>query len=92
MLKFAILAAIVAAALYGVKEERVLEDAGLLGSCEVVETAAPSEGQWLACRDGSITDAPDLTRDACVNAGARGDLAYWRCPAALVASRSADPK
>ncbi len=91
MLKLALLAAVVAAILYGVRHEHVLEDAGLLGSCDVVETAAPAEGQWLACRAGRLTEAPDLSRDACVHAGTRASLEYWRCPAALVASRSAAP-
>jgi hypothetical protein len=90
MVKLALLAAVVAAALYGVREERVLEDAGLLGSCDVVQTRAPAEGQWLACRNGRITEAPDLTRDACVRAGMRAEVEYWRCPATLIASRSAD--
>ena len=54
MVKLALLAAVVAAALYGVREERVLEEAGLLGSCDVVQTAAPADGQWLACRNGRV--------------------------------------
>lgn len=91
MVKLAVFAALVAAVLYGVKEERVLEDAGLLGTCAVVETAAV-DAQWLACRDGRITEAPDLTRDACVRAGTQAGVDYWRCPAALIASRAASAR
>lgn len=96
MIRFALVALVVAAALWGVREHRLLEDAGLFGSCTAVETTAPSESrsesqsesQWLACRPGRLTDAPDLTRDACVHTGTQLDVAYWRCPAPLVASRA----
>jgi hypothetical protein len=90
MIRFAIVALVLAAALYGVREERLLEDAGLFGSCDAVATSVGSEGQWLACRAGQLTDFPDLSRDACTRTGRRGALEYWRCPAPLVASRAAD--
>jgi len=86
MIRVALTAAAIAAVLYGVKEERVLEEAHLFSSCSALATTVASEGQWLGCRSGRLTGYPDLSRDNCVRAPARGALELWRCPSALVAS------
>jgi hypothetical protein len=89
MLKTVLAAALVAAALQGVREERVLERTGLVGSCSAV-TASPSDpGGWMACRSGRLSGYPDLSRDSCKLGGTRASIVYWRCPADPVASRAA---
>lgn len=91
MLKFAVIAALLAAGLAYAKHDRTLERAGLLGSCARVAGALPDGGEWRACRPGRLTGYPDLSRDGCVAQGGDAELRYWRCPAPLVGSRVARP-
>jgi hypothetical protein len=86
MFRTTLAAALVASALAAAHHERVLDRAGLLGSCSPVATTA-DEGQWLECRPGELTGYPDLSQDACTRGAMRGEVRYWRCPTALVASR-----
>lgn len=76
---------LVASALYGLKESGAFDRAGLLGACETVPTAAATEGEWLACRGGRLSGAPDLSRDSCRKGATRGEVTYWYCPEKLVA-------
>ncbi len=88
MFRTTLAAALVASALAAAHHERVLDRVGLLGACTSV--AAPTEdgGQWLECRPGELTGYPDLSQDACTRGDMRGNVRYWHCPTALVASRS----
>lgn len=81
-------AAMIASVLAFGKHERVLERAGLLGSCSTLSAPAPEGGQWLECRPGRLTGYPDLSRDSCSRRGLRGESRYWVCPTALMAARS----
>lgn len=90
MIRVALTAAAIAAVLYGVRHERVLEEAGLFSSCSALETTVVTDSQWLGCRSGRLTGYPDLSRDNCVRAPARGPIELWRCPAPLLASRGLD--
>ena len=89
MVKIALVAALIAAALHGVKNERVLERAGLFGSCTAVSGAAAEAGGWMACSSGRLSGYPDLSRDSCTKGGTRAKIVYWRCPTPIVASRTA---
>lgn len=90
MFRIALAAALVASVLAAAQHERVLDRAGLLGSCRPVGAATVDGGQWLECRPGDLTGYPDLSNDSCQNAGMRGEVRYWRCPTALVAGRSSN--
>ena len=90
MFRTTLAAALVASALAAAHHERVLDRAGLFGSCTAVTAATEQGGQWLECRPGELTGYPDLTQDACTRGAVRGEVAYWRCPTALVAGRSSD--
>ena len=92
MVKIALAAALLAATLHGVKEERVLERAGLFGSCSAVATAPSEPGGWMACRSGRLSGYPDLSRDSCKLGGTRASIVYWRCPEGVVASQAAAPQ
>ena len=92
MVKIALLAAFLAATLHGVKQERVLERAGLFGSCSAVATAPSDPGGWMACRSGRLSGYPDLSRRSCKLGGTRASIVYWRCPARVVASQAASPQ
>ena len=92
MSRIVLAAAMIASALALAKHERVLERAGLLGSCSALAAPAPAGGQWLACRPGELTGYPDLSQDSCARRGLRGEVRYWLCPTALVAGRSPHPQ
>jgi hypothetical protein len=90
LLRLAVAAAIVASLLAFAKEERVLDRAGILGSCAALTVPAPNESQWWACRPGDLTGYPDLSKDACKRGSLRGEVRYWLCPAALIAGRGSE--
>ena len=78
--RIVVVGALIAAAMFAVKDGHVLRDAGLTGSCTVVATAANGE-QTEACSSGKLEGAPDLSRDGCSETGLYATLVYWRCPA-----------
>ena len=90
MFRTTLAAALVASALAAAHHERVLDRAGLLGSCTTLTASAADGGQWLECRPGDLTGYPDLSQDACTRGALRGDVRYWHCPSTLVASDSTD--
>lgn len=89
MFRVLVAAILVASALYGAKQEQVLDRAGLLGSCSAVAASADGQPQWLACHSGRLTGFPDLSSDSCTRGALRGTVRFWLCPAQLVASRTA---
>ncbi len=84
MLRIALLLCVAAVAFATVKYVRLLEQAGLTGSCTVVATPADPASEWRACSAGRLTGAPDLSRGGCTRRGVDEGLEYWRCPAPLV--------
>lgn len=83
MLRIAAAAAALLALLVGAKEGKVVDRAGLLGTCERVVTPTGNWGEWWACRDGKLADAADLSTRSCERVGAAAGYQYWRCPAPL---------
>jgi hypothetical protein len=83
-------AALAVALMVGVKDGRVLDRAGLTGSCTTVPAPRGDTMVWEACRPGKLEGYPDLTRRSCFEARRVGRFVYWRCPAPLAgAGRSA---
>ncbi len=83
LLKILLATAAVAAVLFAVKDGRMLEEAGLVGSCSSVATPAGQTGFWHACRPGKLEGRPDLALKSCVSEGTSGEVEYWRCPARI---------
>ena len=83
VLRIAIVAALIAGALVYVRQNQVLQNAGLIGYCQRIATPAHQTGAWHECRAGKLTGMPGLTLGSCTRAshGANRDL--WRCPTAL---------
>lgn len=79
------IAALVAAAMFAVKDHRILQSAGLTGSCVVVQTAANGQ-QVEACTSGKLEGAPDLSGNGCTDAGPYAGREYWRCPAPVASA------
>lgn len=86
MFRIFLVVAVIAAAMFAVKDGRVLERAGLTGSCEPVATPKGQTGFWQACRPGKLEGQPDLSRRSCTPGGISGDVAYWRCPTKVESS------
>jgi hypothetical protein len=77
-----IAAVLILALMLGIKDGRLTRDIGLSGSCHVVLTA--TDGTQLdACRSGRLAGRPDLSSKSCTSSGMRGNVEYWRCPAAV---------
>lgn len=91
MLRILLVATLIAAALFAVKDQRVLQRAGLLGSCRAVTAPAADGAEWHVCRDGKLSGRPDLSLDSCTSYGIVRGLEYWRCPAPLSAGRAPRP-
>ncbi len=83
MWRIVVAAALIACVLAGVKNGRVLRDAGLTGSCSSVIASPSSPGIWKVCKRGRLEGRPDLSRQGCIAAVPSGALQYWRCPAQL---------
>jgi hypothetical protein len=81
--RFFLVAALVAAAMFMIKDDSVLERHGLLGSCAAVAPPAGQDGDWHACKKGRLSGAPDLSLKSCTKAGFVGVVEYWRCPAPI---------
>ncbi|HEY2071964.1 MAG TPA: hypothetical protein VGG88_00165 [Gaiellaceae bacterium] len=78
-------AALIASGMFAVKDHRVLQAAGLTGSCAVVQTMTDGQ-QMEACSSGKLEGAPDLSRNGCTDAGPYAGREYWRCPAPVVSA------
>ena len=83
VLRFAIVAAVVAAALGFTQQRQVLQHAGLLGSCSAIATPAGQSGVWHECVPGKLTGTPGLSRGSCVRVKHTPGRDFWRCPTAL---------
>lgn len=83
--RISFVAALIAAAMFAVKDHRVLQAAGLTGSCTVVQTAANGQ-QVDACSAGRLEGMPDLSRNGCTVTGTYAGRQYWTCPAAVVSA------
>jgi hypothetical protein len=84
--RFFVVAVLLVGAMIWIKDDRVLERSGILGSCNAVAPPAGLDGDWHACKKGKLSGAPDLSLKSCTNAGSVGLVAYWRCPAPLDAN------
>ena len=80
MLRILVAATLVMLAMAVVKDGRLLQQAGLLSTCESVTTPAGQTGYWHACRGGRLDGHRDLSRHACKSRSRASNFEYWRCP------------
>jgi hypothetical protein len=83
VLRFALIAGVIAATLAFVQQKEVLQNAGLFGSCSQVATPAGQSGVWHECVPGKLTDTPGLSRGSCTRVKHSAIRDVWRCPTAL---------
>ena len=83
VVRIVIIAALIAATLAVVKQQQVLQNAGLTGYCTTIPTPAGQSGYWHECRPGKLTGTPELSLASCKRAGTVGQTERWRCPTAL---------
>ncbi|MGI8421289.1 MAG: hypothetical protein ACR2MU_03360 [Gaiellaceae bacterium] len=87
MLRILLTAFLIVGFMAAVKDGRLINRAGLTGSCSSVVPPAGQSGVWKACSAGRLEGRPDLSRQACTVAGLVGKLEYWHCPASVASSR-----
>jgi hypothetical protein len=83
MLRIVVLSLLVIAVMVAIKDGRMLQRAGLVGSCTAVATPEGQTGYWHGCKEGKLEGRPDLTRKSCKSIGLVGSVEYWRCPTPL---------
>src|SRR5439155_7938525 len=83
VLRFALVAAVIAGALGLVQQKHVLQNAGLFGSCSPIATPAGQSGVWHECVPGKLTGTPSLSRGSCTRVQHSPTRDFWRCPTAL---------
>ena len=83
MLRIFAVAAALIALLIAVKDHRLLQRTHLVGACATVSTAKDGT-EWRSCADGWLSGKPTLARASCTDAGPRGRIELWHCPASLV--------
>jgi hypothetical protein len=86
--RFALLAALVATALFVVQRNHVLQNAGLVGHCSRIATPAGKTGFWHECVAGTLTGTPGLSLSSCVRVSHAPKRDVWRCPTALGTSKT----
>jgi hypothetical protein len=92
LVKILVVLALLMAGLAAVQQQRVIERAGVTGSCEEVRSpvAEPSGPQWWSCKEGIVTGYPSLVKDNCTLEVVTKTRQVWRCavpierPAALI--------
>ena len=88
LLRVAVVAALIAGALVFIRQNQVLQHAGLIGYCQRIAAPAGQSGVWHECKSGKLTGTPGLTLGSCTRARheATGDL--WRCPTELQSNQA----
>jgi hypothetical protein len=87
LLKILLVGALVAGAMYAVKDGSLLRRAGLVGGCSAV-AAQESDQTMQRCRKGRLDGYPNLEKKACQSMYFSGGYQYWRCLAPIVVSES----
>jgi hypothetical protein len=88
VLRFALLAAVIAAGLGLVQQKQVLQNAHLTGYCTQIATPTGQTGVWQECRPGKLTGTPGLSRGSCVRVSHAATRDVWRCPTALESNKT----
>ena len=82
LVKILVVLALLVAGLAVLQQQRVVQRAGVVGSC--VEVRAPANdvrgAQWWSCNEGLITGFPSLVKDNCTLKVPTGERQVWRCP------------
>ena len=88
VLRFAVVAAVIAAALAFAQQRQVLQNAGLFGSCSRIATPTGQSGAWHACVPGKLTGTPGLSRGSCIRVKHTTARDFWRCPTPLESNQT----
>ncbi len=83
VVRIVLVGAVLAAALSFVRQQDVLQNAGLIGYCSRVVTPAGQDGVWHECHSGTITGTPELSLKSCSRVLHNEDRDLWRCETEL---------
>lgn len=65
------------------RQENMLEQWGVTGSCTPVRSPSGDPGAWYRCSEGLVTGFPSLIGDQCTYELRAKGFEYWRCPVRL---------
>jgi hypothetical protein len=88
VLRFFLLAAVIASGLVIVQRQHVLENANLVGHCTRIATPAGKTGVWHECLAGKLTGTPGLSLNSCRRASHSSTRDVWRCPVGLESNQA----
>jgi hypothetical protein len=88
LLKILIIGAVAIGVMGAIRDGRVLRDAGLLGSCNVVNANGKTEPTVMSCSKGRLDGFPDLTNKSCRVISYTASRQYWRCETPVVSSQA----
>jgi hypothetical protein len=88
VIRFALLAALVAAGLFVVQRHQVLQNAGLVGHCSRIVTPQGKSGFWHECVPGKVTGMPGLSLSSCKRVAHSPTRDVWRCPTELESNKT----
>jgi hypothetical protein len=83
VLRFVVLAALIASGLAVVQRQHVLENANLVGHCSRIATPTGKSGVWHECVSGKLTGTPGLSLSSCKRVSHSTARDVWRCPVGL---------
>ena len=86
MVRIVFVAALLAVALVVVRQQDVLQNAGLVGYCSQIATPAGKTGFWHECRSGKVTGTPGLPLGPCKRIRHEVSHDVWRCPTELASN------
>jgi hypothetical protein len=88
LLKILIVGALAIGLMTTIRDGRVLRDAGLLSSCNLVTVNGQVDSTLQSCSKGRLDGFPDLTNKSCQLVSVRANREVWHCDAPIVSSQS----
>jgi hypothetical protein len=88
VVRFALLAALVATGLVVAQRQQVLQNAGLVGHCARIATPQGKSGFWHECVSGKLTGTPGLSLSSCRRISHSATRDVWRCPTELESNKT----
>jgi len=88
LLKILIVGALAIGLMAAIRDGRIMRDAGLLHTCNVVSVNGKADPTLMSCSKGRLDGYPDLTSKSCHLVFVRRQSEFWRCEEPIVSSQS----
>ena len=88
LVKILIVGALAIGLMAAIRDGRLMRDAGLLSTCNLVTVNGKSDPTLLSCSKGRLDGWPNMTSQSCTLISVRPKHEYWRCAAPVVSSHT----